>query len=102
VRKIAAMAEAYCAGVAPHNPLGPVSTTPCVQVDFATPNFVIQEIVDPQMIPAAMTFGKGPLPIVDGHILPPVKPGIGVEVDEAAVARHQPDFSVDQIRKRIA
>jgi galactonate dehydratase len=101
VRKIAAMAEAYYAGVAPHNPLGPVSTAACVQIDFVAPNFVIQEIVDPLAIPEAMTFVKEPLPIVDGYILPPEKPGIGVEVDEAAVGKHQPDFSVDKTRQRI-
>ena len=102
VRKIGTMAEAYYAGLAPHNPLGPVSTAACVQVDFAAPNFVIQEIVDPLVIPEAMTFVKEPLSIVNGHILPPEKPGIGVEVDEAAVARHQPDFSVDKTSQRIA
>jgi galactonate dehydratase len=102
VRKIGTMAEAYYAGLAPHNPLGPVSTAACVQVDFAAPNFVIQEIVDPLVIPEAMTFVKEPLPIVDGHILPPEKPGIGVEVDEAAVLKHQPDFSVEKTRERIA
>ena len=102
VRKIAAMAEAYYAGVAPHNPLGPVSTAACVQIDFAAPNFVIQEIVDPLAIPEAMTFVKEPLSIVDGYILPPQKPGIGVEVDEAAVAKHQPDFSVENTRQQIA
>ncbi len=102
VRKIGTMAEAYYAGLAPHNPLGPVSTAACVQVDFAAPNFVIQEIVDPLAIPEAMTFVKEPLPIVDGYILPPTKPGIGVEVDEAAVLKHQPDFSVDKTRQRIA
>jgi galactonate dehydratase len=102
VRKIAAMAEAYYAGVAPHNPLGPVSTAACVQIDFVAPNFVIQEVVDPESIPEAMTFVKDPLPIVDGHILPPERPGIGVEVDEAAIAKHQPDFSVEKTRQRIA
>ncbi len=102
VRKIGTMAEAYYAGLAPHNPLGPVSTAACIQVDFAAPNFVIQEIVDPIVIPEAMTFVKDPLPIVDGHILPPEKPGIGVEVDEAAVLKHQPDFSVEKTRERIA
>jgi galactonate dehydratase len=102
VRRIAAMAEAYYAGVAPHNPLGPVSTAACIQVDFAAPNFVIQEIVDPEVIPEAMTFVKEPLPIVDGYIYPPDKPGIGVEVDEATVAKHQPDFSVEKTQKRIA
>ena len=49
-----------------------------------------------------MTFVKEQLPIVDGNILPPEKPGIGVEVDEDAVARHQPDFSVQKTRQRIS
>jgi len=98
VRKIAAMAEVYYAGIAPHNPYGPVSTAACVQVDFAAPNFVIQEMIDPDVAPEAMSFVKDPLPVVDGHILPPTKPGIGVEVDEAACARRQPDFSLEKAR----
>ncbi len=96
------MAEAYYAGLAPHNPYGPVSTAACIHVDFTAPNFVIQEIVDPDDIPEVMTFVKEPLPIVDGYILPPTKPGIGVEVDEAAVAKHQPDFSTERVRQQIA
>jgi galactonate dehydratase len=102
VRKIGTMAEVYYAGLAPHNPYGPVSTAACIQVDFVAPNFVIQEIVDPDDIPEAMTFVKEPLPIVAGHILPPTRPGIGVEVDEAACAKRQPDFSVDRIRQQNA
>jgi galactonate dehydratase len=102
VRKIGSMAEAYYAGLAPHNPLGPVSTAACIQVDFAAPNFVIQEIVDPLDVPEGQALVKEPLPIVDGYILPPDKPGIGVEVDEAACARRQPDFSVDKVREQIA
>ena len=102
VRKIGAMAEAYYAGLAPHNPYGPVSTAACVQVDFAAPNFVIQEVVDPDDIPEAMTFVKEPLRIQDGHFLPPDKPGIGVEVDEVACAKHQPDFSVEAVRQKLA
>lgn len=93
VRKIASMAEIYYAGLAPHNPYGPVSTAACVQVDLAAPNFVIQEMVDPDAAPQAMEFVKEPLEVVDGYILPPQKPGIGVEVDEEACARRQPDFS---------
>lgn len=100
VRKIGAMAEAYYAGLAPHNPYGPVSTAACIQVDYAAPNFVIQEVVDPEDIPEAMTFVKEPLPIVDGYVMPPDKPGIGVEVDEAACARRQPDFSTDNVRRQ--
>jgi galactonate dehydratase len=93
VRRIAAMAEVYYAGVAPHNPYGPVSTAACVQVDLATPNFVIQEMVDPDVAPRSQEFVQEPLPVVNGYIYPSNRPGIGVEVDEAACARHQPDFS---------
>ncbi len=87
------MAEVYYAGIAPHNPYGPVSTAACVHLDLVCPNFVIQEIVDPADAPEAMSLIKEPLPIVDGHILPPTKPGLGVEVDEEECARRQPDFS---------
>ena len=93
VRKIAALAEVYYAGLAPHNPYGPVSTAACIQVDFAAPNFVIQEMIDPDTAPEAMELIKDPLPVVEGHILPPEKPGLGVEVDEVACARRAPDFS---------
>ncbi len=102
VRKIGTMAEAYYAGLAPHNPLGPVSTAACVQIDFAATNFVIQEIVDPEAIPEAMTFVKEPLPIVDGYIFPPTKPGLGVEIDEAACAKRKPDFSIEKVRQQNA
>lgn len=93
VRRIAAMGEVYYAGLAPHNPYGPVSTAACVHVDLAAPNFVIQEIVDPASAPEAMDLVVEPLPIVDGHILPPTTPGLGVEIDEQACARRPPDFS---------
>ena len=43
VKKIASMAEAYDIAVAPHCPLGPIALAACVQLDFCTPNAVIQE-----------------------------------------------------------
>ncbi|MAS33380.1 MAG: galactonate dehydratase [Anaerolineaceae bacterium] len=101
LRKIGTMAEVYYAGMAPHNPYGPVSTAACIQVDFAAPNFVIQELVDPDVAPEAMSLVKEPLEVIDGHILPPTKPGIGVEVDEEACARRPPDFSVERVRKIV-
>ena len=93
VRKIAAMGEVYYAGLAPHNPLGPVSTAACVQVDLVCPNFLVQEIVDPDQYPESQALVVEPLEVKDGHIEPPTKPGIGVEVDEAAVAKQPADFS---------
>ena len=81
VRKIAAMAEAYYAAVAPHCPLGPISLAACLQVDACTPNFLCQEQV---------CLGEGyltkPLVLKDGHVDVPAGPGLGIEVDEQALA----------------
>jgi copper homeostasis protein CutC len=40
-KKVAAMAEANYCKIVPHNPLGPVSTAACLQLDAAIPNFAI-------------------------------------------------------------
>jgi L-alanine-DL-glutamate epimerase-like enolase superfamily enzyme len=42
-KKVAAMAEAQHVKVIPHNPLSPVSTAACIQLDAAIPNFALQE-----------------------------------------------------------
>lgn len=82
-RFIAAMAEAHFASVAPHCPLGPVALAACLQLDACIPNFAIQEHV---------TLGEGylkkPFVLEDGHVRVPEGPGLGVEVDEEALARH--------------
>ena len=44
-RRIAAMAETYMISVACHNPTGPVGTAASLHVGFATPNYLIQEVV---------------------------------------------------------
>ena len=81
VRKIAAMAEAHYAAIAPHCPLGPISLAACLQVDACTPNFLCQEQV---------TLGEGylkkPFVLNAGHIDVPTGPGLGIEVDEEAIA----------------
>ncbi len=81
VKKIAAMAECYYAAVAPHCPLGPVSLAACLQLDACIPNFLVQEQV---------TFGEGylkePFRLADGYIELPTGPGLGIELDEDALA----------------
>ncbi|MGQ9730469.1 MAG: galactonate dehydratase [Candidatus Zipacnadales bacterium] len=81
-RKIAAMAETYYASIAPHCPLGPISLAACLQVDACTPNFLCQEQV---------TLGEGylkqPFQMIDGYIPVPRGPGLGIEVDEEALAK---------------
>lgn len=81
-KKIAAMAECYYAGVAPHNPLGPISLAACLQLDACIPNFLVQEQVS-----LGEGYLKEPFKLVDGYIELPTKPGLGVELDDEAVAR---------------
>ncbi|RSH94912.1 hypothetical protein EHS25_004718 [Saitozyma podzolica] len=91
VRKIAAMAEAYDVGLAPHCPIGPLGMAACLHVGFSTPSFVIQEVI----IGSAMdktgfdlyTYMLNPdfLAIKDGHVSLFDRPGLGVDIDEAKV-----------------
>jgi len=81
VRLIAGMAEAYYAALAPHNPMGPISLAAGLQIAASIPNFLCQEQV---------SLGEGyliePFTVVDGYIPLPTKPGLGVELDEEALA----------------
>jgi len=90
VRKIAALAEVYDVQLAPHCPLGPIALAACLQVGFATPNYLIQE----QSIGIHYNLGaevldycldKKPLTFVDGHVERLTGPGLGIEIDENAV-----------------
>ena len=90
VRKIASLAEVYDVQLAPHCPLGPLALAACLQVGFATPNFLVQE----QSIGIHYNKGaevldcvldKEPLKFVDGHFERLLGPGLGIEVDEKAV-----------------
>ena len=79
-KKIAAEAEQRGVYVIPHNPLGPVSTAACLQLDAVIPNFEIQEYpmsagrcrLDREM--------KEPFRIEDGYIVLPEGPGLGIEL----------------------
>jgi galactonate dehydratase len=88
VRKIAAMAEAYYVAVAPHCPLGPISLAAGLQVDACTPNFLCQEQVS-----LGEGYLKQPFVVKDGYVAVPAAPGLGIEVDEAAVAEKLYDGS---------
>lgn len=95
-KKIAAMAEAYYVGLAPHCPLGPVALAASLQVAACCPNFVIQEHV-----PQALGEGylKRPFEVHDGHIALPTGPGLGIEVDEEAIAAMpEHDWITPQLR----
>lgn len=86
-RKLAGWCETHYIQLAPHNPLGPVSTAACLHLDLATSNFGVQELprvpgsVLPEVFPVQAPFERGCL-------LPPTRPGLGVEFDEEAARAH--------------
>ncbi len=88
VRKIAAMAEVYYAAVAPHNPLGPISLASAIQVDAVIPNFLCQEQVS-----LGEGYLKQPFVVKNGFVDLPTGPGLGIELDEEAVAAKVNDGS---------
>jgi galactonate dehydratase len=87
IKKIAAMAEAYFIALAPHNPLGPLATMVSLHVAFSTPNFLVQEVMRSD-VPWRYDVIDDALNIKDGYVTPPTRPGIGVEIDETAAAKH--------------
>jgi galactonate dehydratase len=102
-RRIASMAEVYDVSMAPHCPLGPIALAACLQLDFATPNFLIQEQVIGlgrgdagsriDMYNSALKYlvDLSVFDAPDGYIELMTKPGLGIEVDEAAVRKAAED-----------
>jgi galactonate dehydratase len=86
-RKIAAMAESYSMAVAPHNPNGPIATAAVAHFALATPNWLIQEAIAND-VPWRNEVITNPIEVVNGYIDPPTRPGLGIDVDEQAAAKH--------------
>jgi galactonate dehydratase len=86
-KKIAGMAEAYYAQIAPHLYCGPIEGAANVQLDTCTPNFLIQESIRTWDGFHAEILKK-PMQWQDGYIIPPTEPGIGVELNEEVAAAH--------------
>lgn len=80
-RKIAAMAETYYAGIAPHCAYGPINLAASLQLDACTPNLVLQEF---QCLGDG--YLKAPFRLdAEGYVDIPDGPGLGVELDEEAL-----------------
>ena len=84
-KKVAAMAEAQHVKVIPHNPLSPVSTAACVQLDACIPNFALQEYTG-ESEPPKSDLLVTPLELVEGYLIVPEGPGLGIELNEAALS----------------
>ena len=86
-RKIAGWCETHYIKLALHNPLGPVSSAACLQLNLATSNFGVQE--QPRKTGTVLTDVVPVQPVwEDGYLLPPTIPGIGVEFDREAAKKY--------------
>jgi 2-dehydro-3-deoxyphosphogalactonate aldolase len=86
-KKIAGMAEAHYAQIAPHLYCGPIVGAADIQIGACSPNFLIQEGIEIWDGFHAEIL-KEPIRWEEGYIIPPTRPGLGVELNEEVAVRH--------------
>jgi galactonate dehydratase len=86
--KVAGWCEAHYVNLMPHNPLGPINAAAIIHLAAAVPNFAWMEVfvgpdgqqrLDSEIFPAQPTLEGTRFPV-------PTTPGLGVEVNEEALA----------------
>lgn len=87
MKKIAAMADTYHIPFCPHNYLGPVSTMANIQLCASVPNFVILEFQDGD-VPWRDQVFNDPVPLKNGYLEIPTRPGLGVELNRQELTKH--------------
>ncbi len=87
-KKIAAIAEAHYAQIAPHLYCGPVSGAAAIQLAACIPNFLILEGLY-KWDGFSAEILTTPLEWRDGKITVPSAPGLGVELNEAIAEKHK-------------
>ena len=86
-KKIAGMAETRQAQIAPHLYCGPVVAAANIQIATCSPNFLILETIG-RFDGPFMDFLTTPIVWEDGFVIPPTAPGLGIELNDAALAAH--------------
>ncbi|WP_282603122.1 mandelate racemase/muconate lactonizing enzyme family protein [Paracoccus sp. PARArs4] len=84
-KKIAGMAETRQAQIAPHLYCGPVVAAANIQLAACSPNFLILESIGTFDGPY-MSGVKGRIEWEDGYVIPSTAPGLGLELDDEAIA----------------
>ena len=83
-KKIAGMAEAFYAMIAPHMFCGPVAFAAALQLNTCSPNFLIQEY---NFTDLHSEIFEEPIKYENGFITPPAGPGLGIKLNEKVVRR---------------
>ena len=86
-KKIAGMAEAHYAQIAPHLYCGPVEGAANIQLAACSPNFLILEGIE-RWDGFHADILKKPIRWENGYVIPPTEPGLGVELNEAVALAH--------------
>ena len=86
-KKIAGMAEAHYAQIAPHLYCGPIVGAANIQLATCSPNFLILEGIEKWDGFHAQILTT-PIRWENGYVIPPDGPGLGVELNEAVALAH--------------
>lgn len=89
-KKIAGIAEAHYAQIAPHLYCGPIVAAANIQLAACIPNFLILESIQ-QFGGFHAELLKKPLQWEGGYVIPSKEPGLGVELNEAVALAHPYD-----------
>jgi len=87
LKKIAALAEAHYVPICPHNPSGPVANAATLQLAANLPSFFLLETMSSD-VPWRADVCTEVVHLVDGKMNVPTAPGLGVDINEEAIARH--------------
>lgn len=87
-KKIAAMAQSQDQLLSPHCSIGPVALCAALHFDWSTPHVLVQENFAEYDVPWRSDLVCGWNPIDGGAFVLPDKPGLGIELNVEAIARH--------------
>lgn len=91
MKKIAAMAEVHYVSVAPHNPCGPVANAVNAHFAASTHNFAVLEY-RPDDAGVRRRILQEPVPLRDGYLEIPERPGLGVEFNADILSSRSTHF----------
>lgn len=84
-KKIATLAEAHNAQMAPHLYAGPIEWAANIQLAAAIPNVLMAETIETPFHAALI---KNTIAVENGYVPVPTAPGLGIDVDEALARAH--------------